>query len=302
MRSCGVIGKPRSRSACIAFARLLAGIAAVSLWAAPLCAGDGVIEINQVRALAGGLSPADEPGFPVTVSAGSYRLTTNLILRELEGAPDLTAIDAGSDTVTIDLNGFSIIGPVECSGSPRVCTSTGAGVGVRLGNQSALMNGTVRGMGDAGVVGGADSLVRDVRAIGNGGAGVSVGRFSAVIRTKASFNASDGIEVNGDGVLVQSCEARGNGGHGIEVGAGHDAALLRRSVLSSNGLDGIVADRGLATAALSNTIQGNAGRGLTLTGGVGYGSNVISGNLGGEVSNGHELAPNVCDGDLVCAP
>jgi len=45
--------------------------------ARPLAAVDGVIEINQARALAGG--PGDEPGFPVTIYAsGSYRLTSNL--------------------------------------------------------------------------------------------------------------------------------------------------------------------------------------------------------------------------------
>ena len=40
---------------------------------------DGVIEINQARALAGGVTAGDSAGFPVTLSAsGSYRLTGNL--------------------------------------------------------------------------------------------------------------------------------------------------------------------------------------------------------------------------------
>lgn len=42
-------------------------------------AAEGVIQINQARALAGGVTPGDEPGFPVTISQpGSYRLTGNL--------------------------------------------------------------------------------------------------------------------------------------------------------------------------------------------------------------------------------
>src|SRR5438046_162421 len=39
-------------------------------------ASDGVVEINQARALAGGVTRGDAPGFPVTISQpGSYRLT-----------------------------------------------------------------------------------------------------------------------------------------------------------------------------------------------------------------------------------
>jgi hypothetical protein len=40
---------------------------------------DGVIAINQARALAGGVTPGDAPGFPVIINApGSYRLTGDL--------------------------------------------------------------------------------------------------------------------------------------------------------------------------------------------------------------------------------
>lgn len=57
-------------------------IAAVMLWvvlAAPAQGSDGVILINQSRALAGGVTSGDTPGFPVTISqAGSYPLTGNL--------------------------------------------------------------------------------------------------------------------------------------------------------------------------------------------------------------------------------
>ena len=44
----------------------------------PAFAADGVIEINQARAKAGGVTPGDTPLFPVTISQpGSYRLTGN---------------------------------------------------------------------------------------------------------------------------------------------------------------------------------------------------------------------------------
>ena len=42
-------------------------------------ATDGVVLIDQARALAGNVTPGDAPGFPVTISEpGSYRLASDL--------------------------------------------------------------------------------------------------------------------------------------------------------------------------------------------------------------------------------
>src|SRR5436190_432567 len=92
-----------------------------SRWLAPalLLAGlscnmyavDGIILIDQNRALAGGVTPGDAPGFPVTISQrGSYRLASDLIVPNA----NTTAIVVNANNVTIDLNGFSIIGPTVC--------------------------------------------------------------------------------------------------------------------------------------------------------------------------------------------
>jgi len=54
-------------------------IALVTLLGGPALAVDGVIEINQARANAGGVTLSDGPGFPVTIDHnGSYRLTSDL--------------------------------------------------------------------------------------------------------------------------------------------------------------------------------------------------------------------------------
>ena len=64
----------------------------VMLVGAPARAVDGVIEINQARALAGGVTPGDAAGFPVTITAsGSYRLTGNLTVDENTTAISVTA-------------------------------------------------------------------------------------------------------------------------------------------------------------------------------------------------------------------
>src|SRR4030088_445528 len=93
-----------------------------------LYAVDGVILIDQNRALAGNVTPGDAPGFPVTISLpGSYRLSGNLTVPDA----NTTAIDVTTDNVTIDLNGFSIIGPTVCSGEPvTACNPFGGGIGV----------------------------------------------------------------------------------------------------------------------------------------------------------------------------
>src|ERR1022692_224651 len=91
-----------------------------------LNAVDGVVLISQVQALAGNVTPGDAPGFPVTISVpGSYRLSGNLTVPD----QNTTAIQIAADNVTIDLNGFSILGPTVCTGTPAVtsCGPKGSG-------------------------------------------------------------------------------------------------------------------------------------------------------------------------------
>ena len=83
-------------------------IAAWTLTAAlalTLQAADGVIEINQAIVEANG-------GFPYVISEpGSYKLSGNLTVPD----ENTTAIEVGAHGVTVDLNGFAIIGPVQCT-------------------------------------------------------------------------------------------------------------------------------------------------------------------------------------------
>ena len=65
---------------------------------------DGVVLIDQNRALAGNVTPGDAPGFPVTISQpGSYRLSGNLVAPLNSGA-----IHIAASKVTLDLNGFHV--------------------------------------------------------------------------------------------------------------------------------------------------------------------------------------------------
>src|SRR5881409_3648374 len=126
------------------------------LFSSSLYAVDGVVLIGQYSALAGNVTPGDTAGFPVTISLpGSYRLSGNLTVPDFSSAILITA-----EHVTLDLNGFSIIGPVTCTPNPTNCSSFGAGgIGVQappftgpsIGALPAglrgirVLNGTVRG-------------------------------------------------------------------------------------------------------------------------------------------------------------
>jgi len=108
----------------------MALLSAVIALAFPLYAVDGVVLINQSAALAGNLTPGDAPGFPVTISvSGSYRLSGNLTVPDA----NTTAILITAENVTIDLNGFSILGSTVCSGFPTSCSPTGSGHGITGG-------------------------------------------------------------------------------------------------------------------------------------------------------------------------
>jgi len=76
---------------------------------------DGIILIDQNRALAGGVTPGDFPGFPISITQpGSYRLSSNITV----AAQDLSAIEISASDVTLDLNGFHIVGPAAVCVNP----------------------------------------------------------------------------------------------------------------------------------------------------------------------------------------
>ena len=68
----------------------------VLLLTGPALAADGVDEINQTSALAGGITPGDAAGFPITLTEpGSYVLTSNLSV-----PAGTSGIDVGAPGVT----------------------------------------------------------------------------------------------------------------------------------------------------------------------------------------------------------
>ena len=192
----------------------------------PALAVDGVVEINQRRAEAGDVTPGDSPGFPVFINdPGSYRLTSDLV------APSgIGAISIKTDHVTLDLNGFSVLGGGE----------VGSANGVSFGAQDnvEVRNGTVRGF------------------LGHGVFGSSFSLHARVINVRSSDNVMTGIELQGPGSLVEGCEAMGNGGRGIKVSNG---SLIINSIARDNGAEGLAlaTDGGYRSNVVTNNNGGN---------------------------------------------
>lgn len=200
-----------------------------------LYAADGVVLIDQNQAMQGNVTPGDDPGFPVTISQpGSYRLTGNLTLADA----NTTAILITADHVTIDLGGFSIIGPVVCTANATKC-ARGAGIGIQAGDIGTLgrrgtrvLNGSISGMGLDGIqITGDASSVEKINADNNGGNGIWL-TGGNVVDSVASVNGSSGIVATS----VRGSTAFQNRGDGIRV-----TELATGNIASANGLNGISA-------------------------------------------------------------
>jgi hypothetical protein len=218
--------------------------------------------------MAGGVTPGDAPGFPVTISQpGSYVLSG--ILTVPDGDTDAVVINASH--VTLDLNGFAILGPTDCSGgSPCLGRGFGSGIVVfTVQFNITIRNGTIQGMG------------------------------------------LHGIHLNGDSHLVEYVHVRSNGSNGIDIGASADqgSSIVQHNTAERNGSYGIYLERGsvnnnvvdvnffgialIVGSASQNVITRNE-QGLLLNNTASYFGNVLSGNTT-NVVNGKNLGQNLCN-------
>jgi hypothetical protein len=247
---------------------------------------DGVILIDQNKALAGGVTPGDTPGFPVTIArSGSYRLASDLIVPDA----DTTAIDVTTAAahVTIDLNGFSIVGPVTCTGSSAGNPVTscapvtsaaglfgpGSGIQAVASHSVTIRNGSVRGMGRHGIAifSAPRARIEGVTVMDNGAYGI-FGGLASIVDNHVEGNLLDGIVFNQG--LVRGNNIRRNGGAGIV----------------STGVGGIIN---------GNNIYRNGGPALQNLTNSPYSYNNLDNNFGGFVSpasSGNNVGGNSCNG------
>ena len=233
------------------FALLLSATMVLSLSA---FAVDGVVLINQATVNASG-------GFPYKITkAGSYRLSSNLIVPAGKDGIDIMA-----DNVGLDLNGFTILGPGTCTGrgATLTCSGNSGGTGVSSSNNNvSVRNGFVRGMGNWGVsINGRQTVVEEVQASQNGTSGASqlvgIAVYGGIVRRcVASYNYGDGIS---GGSVMEANESGFNRNNGIVVFGTPGTTVGNSS--HENGAFG---------AFLSNAL---------------YGGNVFFGNTRGDTTN-----------------
>jgi hypothetical protein len=192
--------------------KIVSSLIVMSLLAAtvPAFAVDGVVLINQASVMAAG-------GFPFKLTEpGSYKLSGNLVVPANTTGIEIDAVD-----VTLDLNGFTISGPIVCDSTGHNCTQGGGSgqiAGVRsVAAGSTIRNGHVRGFnrGVQGFITG--YLVEDIHAISNAQAGIEVTQ-GVVRRNNASGNQGFGINCI-DCVVMENIIAS-NGNSGLVMGRG----------------------------------------------------------------------------------
>ena len=236
------------------------GLAAL-LAAAPASAvtlDNGVVLITQADALAGGVTPGDTPGFPVTLSvSGSYRFASNL-----QVSTSVNGIEVTAPEVTIDMAGFRMAGG-------------GVGFTAISSNQRALTirNGTIRGFQLSAILAQNHYLV--------------VERMRIVDNATFGFSTAIAAQV-ADYVTVSNSNISRNGEGGVDC---RSFCRVENSIIAA-GADFGVAIRGGGGVVLGNTIAGHV-RAINADGqSVAFGDNTFVGNAQASAGTLLPLDPN----------
>lgn len=286
-------------------------------------AGDGVRYLRATNLL------------PIQIArSGTYKLKSDIVVTNSDSTAILILPEATD--VTLDLNGFAIRGPAQCTGEggSLSCASRGVGVGIRSSDLPSstirILNGTLRGLGGAGISGIGIWSVEDIRVVGNGSWGLDVYGTGAIDRIVAYGNYDGGIRVDGirvsnssavanrgggvssSGPLVAYSHVADNGHHGL---AANDSTLIVGNRVDDNGGVGILMDPDSRSVLIANVVEQNLGGGLicrncvlenlavddpyvggAVDGGVVRGSLIDGGETGLTVSQGVVIAESVVRG------
>jgi hypothetical protein len=208
--------------------------------------GDGAITIDQTKALNGNVTPGDAAGFPVRITqSGTYRLTSDLVVPAgLDGIQVMSGV-----TAVIDMSGYAIIGPANCSRTVNCYQQQGGTDGIDVGDNGSVhvSKGRIRGFTRAGLEGNnAGALVRasDLDVSSNG-MGIMAARLFAA-RIFAEQNAQFGIYAihgsivdsyagaNHVGIGMSAGSVRGNSSHFNAYGYWLPAAVYQDNTATAN--------------------------------------------------------------------
>jgi len=269
--------------------------------------GKTLTEVEPRRAVNSTSTPGTLTSVFRISQPGSYYLTGNVL-----GESGKTGITIASDDVTLDLNGFALIGTTGATGGIRA-------TGFR--NNLTVRNGVVRNWPDGGVNliftgSGLNSLIEGVIARSNGslglhannnaivrgcvaennsGIGILIATSGVVTDCSVRSNSGTGIAV-GESSVVQGCSVLNNGSSGISTGA---SSIVQDCCTTNNSIHGIVVAsrcyvRGNASSANGS---GGSGAGIRISGGESRieDNNCIANGTGVEATgSGNFIARNTC--------
>lgn len=192
-------------------------------------------------------TPGDATSQFIISQPGSYYLTGNVA-----GVSGKNGIKITADHVTLDLNGFAVVG---VSGSLTGILTAGSPRNLRVAN------GVVRGWGGEGVnaTNSYDGHFEQLRAESNAGSGIVGFQGSIVINCQAVLNGGDGIYVGFCSTVI-GCYADTNTGSGIDTGG--NGTVAQCTATRNTGLAGIFVNDQSTVAHCTGS--GNSGYGILL--------------------------------------
>ena len=250
-------------------------------------------------------------------SEGSYCLTGNLSIASGN------AIAVAASNVTIDLQGFELIGTggttgifiaggisnvtirngtirnfttgINGAGNSKVWVekvrALNNGVGIFVDVNGAVIDCVAEANGGVGIAGADNCVIHHCQSVANTGTnshGISVGKAAQISGCVARSNAGSGIVTGTDGTL-SDCVATNNTNGGISIG---DSCTILNSTANQNGMNGgtTAGSHGISATnacTITNcTANKNTGDGLSLATGGSTGGAVHNSTFNGNTLNG----------------
>ena len=211
-------------------------------------------------------TPGDADSLFKITQPGSYYLTANVT-----GVNAKYGIEIAASGVTVDLNGFDLVGVAGSLDGVAVTPLNLVNINVR--------NGSVRSWGGNGInlLDAATSAtnVADIVASQNVVGGIKMGFGGTITRCTCYNNTGFGI-AGASGTVITECASNTNGSHGITTGSG---CTISRCTVRSNLGDGINVFNSCLILNNACSLNGNgAGDGAGIHASIGGSDNRIEGN------------------------
>lgn len=239
--------------------------------------GKTLTEVEPRIAINATNTPGDANSLFKISQPGSYYLTGNIT-----GVAGSHGIEIAASGVTVDLNGFELIGPIAGGAFDGINV-----IGTAI-KDTIILNGTIRNWGDDaidtasfGAAGGRiericatanagdgfrineNMVIAHCVAVANGNSGIFANDRCAILDCIASENSSNGIRVTSDS-LIRGCNTSDNGAAGIRAEV---ACHILDNLSALNGTDGIfvLSDCIIRSNLCDGNGTGGTGAGITVT-------------------------------------